>query len=464
MIKLSILLTLIFLPFCLPAQKKAEKSLILPSQQQKLWADAEIGAIFHFDMPVFMADYNWKKWGSHPPATVFNPRRINTDQWISSAKAAGAKYAILVAKHCSGFSLWPTGAHAYSVKNSPWKNGKGDLVMDFLASCKKYGLRPGIYASASANGYLWVDNPGKVIPGGPVDQETYNKIVIQQLGELWGNYGKLFEIWFDGGVLPVKDGGPDVASLLKKLQPDAVVFQGPVTAKNLIRWIGNEDGLAPYPNWSTSHVINGNANLKKDDFSGIPNGEIWCPGETDFPLRTGWQGGWFWKSSDQQLMKKGQLLDNYVTSVGRNSNMLIGIVVDTSGNVPPEDVSLLRAFGNSVKDKFKPLSLTSGSGRYLELQLSEQSHKIDGVIICEDIAKGERIRKYQIECWLDGGWKKIAEGTSVGHKRIQLFASIETTKLRLTINEAAALPIIKEFATINTGDSEGQSQTDKTKK
>ena len=113
----------------------------------------------------------------------------------------GAKYAVLVAKHCSGFSLWPTDAHDYSIKQSPWKNGEGDIVADFIASCKKYNIKPGIYASTTANGYLYVDNPGVVQEGGPVTQEEYNQIVTQQLTELWSNYGELFEIWFDGGVL-----------------------------------------------------------------------------------------------------------------------------------------------------------------------------------------------------------------------------------------------------------------------
>lgn len=432
--------------------QKEPVNLVLPSDAHQQWADAEIGAIFHFDVTNYVPEYNWRNWGTHPPASVFNPGKVNTDQWIQAAKAGGAKYAVLVAKHCAGFSLWPTKAHEYSVKNSPWKGGKGDLVADFIASCNKYGLRPGIYASAAANGYFWVDNPGKVQPGGPVDQKTYNGIVEQQLTELWSNYGKLFEIWFDGGVQSVKEGGPDVAGLLKKLQPDAVVFQGPSTCKNLIRWIGNEHGTAPYPNWSTTKAdINPNGTLRQEDLAGSPDGTLWCPGETDFPLRSGWQGGWFWKKDGQGLLTTPQLLENYVTSVGRNSNMLIGVVVDTSGLVPAADVKLLKDFGEVVQQRFStPVAATAGSGNSLEMSLGTTSKRINAVLIKEDIAKGERIRKFAVEGFVKGKWTVLAQGSSVGHKYIALFDPVTAGKVRLKITSAVAAPVIKEFAVLNT--------------
>ncbi|MBW7892628.1 MAG: alpha-L-fucosidase, partial [Chitinophagaceae bacterium] len=315
---MRIVIILLLLPVLGSAQSHKD---IFPSPAQLDWAEKEIGAIFHLDVVNYVPDYNWRKWGTHPPASVFNPSKLNTDQWILAAKAAGAKYAVLVAKHCSGFSLWPTAAHEYSVKHSPWRDGKGDIVTEFIASCKKYGLEPGIYASTSANGYCYVDNPGKVQPGGPFTQQAYNKIVVQQLTELWSNYGELFEIWFDGGVLPVKEGGPDLAPLLKQFQPDAVVFQGPSDANNLIRWVGNEKGLAPYPNWSRANTTSSATGvIKVDHMNGDPEGRIWCPGEADFSLRTGWLGGWFWKADGQKLLPVEQLVENYITSVGRNSN------------------------------------------------------------------------------------------------------------------------------------------------
>jgi len=427
----------------------AQDKLALPTLAHQEWSDAEIGAIFHFDMPTFKPNYNWRVYGSHPPASVFNPSKVNTDQWIAAAKAGGAKYAVLVAKHGSGFSLWPTAAHAYSVKNSPWKSGKGDLVKDFVESCKKYGVRPGIYASASTNGYLWADNPGVVQKGGPVDQKTYNEIVIQQLTELWTNYGKLFEIWFDGGVIPVSEGGPDVDALLKKLQPDAVVFQGPDSAKNLIRWIGNEDGLAPYPNWSTTNGIDATKGFKENDFSGVPGGKIWCPGETDFPLRTGgFQGGWFWVDDTQDMISKEKFLDNYITSVGRNSNMLIGIVVDSSGLVPLKDIALLKDFGDAVKVKYRPIATSSGRGKEILLDLGKKQ-LLKGVVIKEDIAKGERIRKYRLEGFNGQNWKTIGGGSSVGHKRIEMLTKPSRfSKIKLILLNSEGTPVIKELGAI----------------
>jgi len=285
--------------------------------------------------------------------------------------------------------------------------------------------------------------------GGPVDQKTYNQIVIQQLTELWTNYGKLFEIWFDGGVIPVREGGPDVDALLKKLQPDAVVFQGPASAKNLIRWIGNEDGLAPYPNWSTTNGIDATKGFKENDFSGIPGGKIWCPGETDFPLRTGgFQGGWFWVDENQDMISKEKFLDNYVTSVGRNSNMLIGIVVDSSGLVPKKDVALLKDFGDAVKVMYRPMATTSGSGKEILLDLGNVQ-LVKGVVIKEDIAKGERIREYRLEGFNGQSWKTIGGGSSVGHKRIEMLNKpSRLSKIKLIMLKAEGTPVIKELGAI----------------
>jgi alpha-L-fucosidase len=179
--------------------------IVIPNAKQIEWANAEIGVLIHFDLISYEPDYNWRAdWDFNPDPSIFNPDSLDTDQWILVAKAAGAKYVVLVAKHCSGFSLWPTTAHDYSVKNTPWKNGEGDLVRDFVNSCKKYGVKPGIYASSSANGYFKVDNPGFVVTGDSLAQMEYNKVVETQLTELWSNYGDLFEIWFDGGVLPTE--------------------------------------------------------------------------------------------------------------------------------------------------------------------------------------------------------------------------------------------------------------------
>lgn len=424
---------------------------VLPTPAQQKWADAEIGVIIHFDLQVYEPTYSFRKdWNYHPDLAVFNPQELNTDQWIESAKAAGATYAVLVAKHCSGFSLWPTKAHDYSVKNTPWRNGKGDIVKDFIASCKRYGLKPGIYASTSANGYMKVDNPGKVVSGNPEEQQKYNEVVKTQLTELWSNYGELFEVWFDGGVLPVKQGGCDVLSMLKQHQPQAVAFQGPAEHGNNIRWVGNEEGVAPYPCWARADSMTSATGMEEiKGLNGNPQGAFWCPGEADFPLRknAAFQGGWFWhKDQDDQLRSTGELMDRYVKSVGRNTNMLLGMVVDPRGLVPAADVKRLEDFGDEVKKQFgKSLGSAAGEGNLVTVSFNTPQ-AVRYVVIQEDIAKGERVREYNLYGMADGQWKRLSQGTSVGHKRIEVIANETLSGVKLEVVKADGTPQIARLA------------------
>lgn len=429
---------------------QSQQNNIIPTKQQLEWADMEIGVLIHFDMPVFKPEYVWNRdFGKHPDASVFNPTQLDTDQWVLAAKTLGAKYAVLVAKHCSGFSLWPTEAHEYSVKNSPWKNGKGDIVKDFIESCKKYGLKPGIYASTGANGYLQVSNPTVKLAKDSVKRNYYNGIVKKQLTELYSQYGPLFEIWFDGGVVPVKNGGPDVLSLLKKHQPNAIAFQGPADYNNNVRWVGNEEGVAPYPSWSrTDTTISANGMVNIKELTGNNEGAFWCPGEADFPLRrtNTFQGGWFWhKGDDDKLYSLEELMDKYTKSVGRNTNMLLGIVVDDRGLVPDADVKRLKEFGNEIKKKYdKPLAQTAGTGSYYEIKF-KSSKKIHSVVMMEDIKMGERILAYNIHGLKNGEWKKIASGTNIGHKRIELVDG-EFSAIKMEITKSKDIVHIKNFA------------------
>ncbi len=445
------ILILILLFFTITGVVSAQSSKSeYPSKAQLNWADSEIGVLIHFDMPVFEPGYEFRKdWNYHPALSIFNPKELNTDQWIKAAKAAGATYAVLVAKHCSGFSLWPTKAHPYSVKNTPWRNGQGDIVKDFITSCEKYGIKPGIYASTTANGYLRVDNPGKVISGNPEEQKKYNEIVKMQLTELWSQYGKLFEIWFDGGVLPVERGGFDVLSLLKQYQPQAIAFQGPYGYENNIRWVGNEGGVAAYPCWSKADVTTSASGVIEVKVkNGNPNGLFWCPGEADFPLRknASFQGGWFWhKDQDDQIRSLDELLDRYNRSVGRNTNMLLGIVIDDRGLVPDADVERMKEFGSEIKAIFgRPVAEKRGTGKTLILNFNSPSH-ISHVVIMEDIAKGERIREYEISGKTNDNWVLLAKGKSVGHKRIEVVKG-EFEAIKLDVLKSEGTPVIKKLA------------------
>jgi alpha-L-fucosidase len=423
---------------------------VLPSNSQLNWADSEIGVLIHFDMPVFEPGYDFRKnWNYHPDLSIFNPKELDTDQWIRAAKDAGAKYAVLVAKHCSGFSLWPTKAHPYSVKNTPWRSGQCDIVKDFVASCKKYGLRPGIYASTTANGYLKVDNPGKVVSGDPSDQKKYNEIVKMQLTELWSEYGDLYEVWFDGGVLPPEKGGFDVLALLKKYQPGAIAFQGPFGYENNIRWVGNEEGVAPYPCWSRADSTTSSSGvIEIKGLNGNPNGLFWCPGESDFPLRlnSSFQGGWFWhKDQDDQLRSLGELMDKYTKSVGRNTNMLLGVVIDDRGLVPDADVKRMTEFGELIRKNFsKPLGITSGSGNEFTVNF-KSPEQLAFVEIMEDIAKGERILEYRLSGMTDGKWNILGKGTCIGHKRIEVIKKGTYSAVKLEVTRSAGVPSIKRL-------------------
>ena len=430
--------------------KKSSKNLVIPNKKQIEWANAEIGVLIHYDLITYEPEYIWKDdWDYNPSLSIFNPKSLNTDQWVLAAKEAGAKYAVLVAKHCVGFSLWPTKAHEYSVKNTPWKNGKGDIVGDFIKSCNKYGIKPGLYSSSSANGYLKVDNPGLVVTNDSIAQKEYNKIVETQLTELWSNYGELFEIWFDGGVLPPEKGGADIVPILKKYQPNAIVFQGPYNFNNLIRWVGNERGLAPYPCWSTADsTTNSNGVIQISGLNGNPDGKYWCPGETDVPIRknSSFQGGWFWKEGeDSKLRSLAEMQEIYYNSVGRNTNLLLGVVINDKGLVPNADVELLKQFGNSINEIFStPIVEVSGKKTEFLIDL-KKSRKINNIVMMEDIKYGERVRKYTIEGFSNDKWTKLCEGESIGHKRLERLENVNASKIRIHFDESVAQPIIKKI-------------------
>jgi len=427
----------------------AQTSNVLPSKSQLKWANSEIGVLIHYDINIFAkggADaVDLAKKETLPPLSAFNPSKLNTDQWIETAKKAGAKYAVLVAKHGTGFTLWPSKANDYNIGNTPFKNGKGDILGDFIKSCKKYDIKPGIYYNTNYNSYF-----GAGYTKLPDDQTLkYNQMVYQQLHEIWTKYGTLFEIWFDGGVMTDKKLGisDKVSTLLRKYQPNAILFQGPLSENNLIRWVGNEEGHAPYPNWSKADAnTSATGTVEIPNLNGNPDGKYWIPGETDFPNRK--NGGWMWDAdgSKQPPFSADELLDRYYTSVGRNANMLIGMVIDTAGLFPEHDSQIFVEFGKKLNARTQSMiGTTDGKGNIFTIKL-EAAKEINQIEIQEDISKGERVRSYNIEGLVEGKWNKLCDGTSVGHKRIQLFDKVKVTEIRLTIVKSEGEPIIRKFS------------------
>lgn len=441
--------TFIFLRLTVAASAQNKPSIkVLPTPQQVTWANEGVGVIIHLDLNIFApATFNPRDKKTLPPLSIFNPSKLNTDQWIRVAKSAGAKYAILVAKHTTGFALWPTKANDFNVSHTPWKQGKGDIVADFIKSCKKYGLKPGIYYNTNVNTYYGVDYGVPFVSDEARD--AYDGVVLAQLKELWTHYGNLFEIWFDGGVRGSMIN--KISGMVRKYQPEAILFQGPKSCPNLIRWVGNEYGQAPYPMWSrTDTVTSSNGLTAVKGLNGDPDGEIWAPAESDFPNleNSAWQGGWFWRANESaKLVPVKELVKRYYHTVGRNTNMLIGMPIDTAGQFPEKYALQLQHFGKEIKRLFAhPIARTSGAGKEIVLNLGPKPASVNQIVLKEKISQGERIRKYSVEAWIRGEWKQVCDGVSVGHERIQLFDEVTTSKLKLSVQKSEGEPLISEFS------------------
>ena len=413
---------------------RAADAVVKPTARQLEWADCEIGVIIHQDVQVYRP-FDWRK-DPLPGAEVFAPTALDTDQWIETAKKAGAKYAVLVAKHGSGFSLWPTKAHAYSVAHSPWKDGQGDVVADFIASCRKYGVRPGLYASTGANAYFGVfDDVGKI------DEARWGKylaMVKTQLTELWTNYGELFEIWFDGGNLPPERGGREIEDLLLRLQPQAVVFQGNPARMSCVRWVGNERAHAPEVCWNRTEAGTGSDGMAErtgELYAGRFDGRYWVPGEADMPNRdqnSGYQGGWMWHAGqDATLYPPEELLERYFTSVGRGCNLLLGMVIDNRGRVPDADVAQFTRFGELVKGLYaKKVAGVSGKGKKFVLQVPKGARP-NLLSVQEDLTDGERIRSFTLHGFDGRAWHTLATESNMGHRRLVRFVPGDYERYRL---------------------------------
>jgi len=263
--------------------------------------------------------------------------------------------------------------------------------------------------------------------------------------ELWSRYGELFEVWFDGGAIPVDQGGPDLVPILEKHQPNAIVFQGPPGTPNMIRWVGNERGVAPYPCWSTIDHGTSEAGTKEEHFAGHPNGRLWIPGECDVPIRN---HEWFWQAGDEhKVYALDALMEMYYCSVGRSCNMLLNANPGPDGLVPEADMKRYREFGVELRRRFGcVVASTPGSGRMIDLEFMGPQ-KLNHVVIMEDISRGERILEYVVEhLAADGSWQALCSGECVGHKRIQKCDTVETMAIRLRTTRAKATPHVRRLA------------------
>lgn len=440
------------------AQAQAQTGLPVPNQQQVAWQRAELGVVFHYDLHVLDGQpYSQAQNRVTPVAdhNIFNPTQLNVEQWVLAAKAAGARFALLTATHETGFALWPSEVNPYSVKSLKWRDGKADIVQEFVAACRKHGLAPGIYLGIRWNSFLGVHD-FKVDGTGAMQksrQAYYNKMVEGMVTEICTRYGPLFEIWFDGGASSPDKGAPDVLSIVQKYQPNCLFYHNDQLAE--ARWGGSESGTVGYPCWSTfPYVSTGTGeNIQQDGFAllkhGDPNGRYWMPAMADAPLR-GHNGRheWFWEPGDEEhIYPVEDLVGMYYKSVGRNATLLLGLTPDPSGRLPTPDVQRLREFGEAIKHRFdSPLATTKGTGKVLQISLPK-AQAINQLVLQENIAKGHRVRRFSVQAKVGGRWQTVATGTAIGHKYIYLLdKSVVANQLRLRIEEAVAGPDITRFA------------------
>ena len=414
---------------------------VKPTPQQIAWQDLEIGAIIHFGPNTFM-DREWGDGTADP--SVFNPSSVDPEQWMRAAKSAGVKYVVFVAKHHDGFCLWPTAKSQYSIKSSPWKAGQGDLVRDVAAAARKYGLKFGVYLSP------WDRHEPSY-----QDSAAYDGYYLAQLNELVATYGELVEFWLDGAGSAghVYDFDRYVDNL-RVYQPNTLIFADAALLKyGDIRWVGNEDGSAPEENWN---VLDLRGYLR------------YRPAEADTPLR---KNHWFWHPHDENSLKSvGELMDIYHQTVGRGAQLMIGLAPDDRGLLPDADVSRLKEFGEAVNSIYAPeknlaARATNASAYHAALDSDpdtmwsapERSHSatidlvfahpisFDRALTMEWLVDGQKVQKYAIQVVVGAKWKTVCSGTTIGHKKIDLFPRISTQHVRLNLLSASGTARIREF-------------------
>ncbi len=447
-----------FTALCYPAAPEAARPK--PAPAQLAWQEAELGVMFHYDPRIFAGktEQSLQQTAVADPkafAQKFSPAKLSTDQWVATAKAMGARFAILVVKHETGFCLWQSDANPYCLKMLNWRGGKADILRDFTASCRKYGLKPGIFTEARWDVNLAVRD-FKVTKRSPVTQEAYNRLVEREVEELCTRYGKLFEIWFDGGVATPAQGGPNVLPIVEKNQPDILFYHS--NQRRDARWGGTESGTVGDPCWATvtpKALTTGifDKAAKAMSMHGDPAGPVWCPAMSDSPLRC--EKGrhhWFWAADGEAGLATLQTLQKmYYQSVGRNSTLILGLTPDRDGLMPAADVTRCREFGEWQEKTFvgKPLAETSGKGAELLLALpvnAQEQKPVTHIILQEEIRNGEKVREYVVEAELDGAWKSVCAGSCIGHKRIEKIEPCAALKFRLRIVKSDDEAEIRSFS------------------
>lgn len=435
---------LVFPPEATLSEKVEMAARLVPTEQQLKWQQMELTAFLHFGINTFTG----REWGDgkEDPA-LFNPVSLDCEQWVRALKAGGFKMAILTAKHHDGFCLWPTKTTKHSVASSPWKDGKGDVVRELRDACRKYGLKFGVYLSP------WDRNAECYGQG-----EAYNQFFIEQLTELLTNYGEVHEVWFDGANGEGPNGKKQeydweaVEQTIRRLQPKAVT----AIMGDDVRWVGNEKGIGRETEWSATVLAPGiytraeeqNQRLGVSSTAQDLGGRkvladakelFWYPSEVDVSIRPGW---FYHTDQDNQVKSLAHLADIYFQSVGYNSVLLLNIPPDKNGLIHETDARRLEELATYLRHTFDDNYLKKGNARWMarsgdfkEFQVKKNA-LVNTLLIQEDIAKGQRIERFLLEGCVEGNWQKLAEGTTVGYKRLVRFAACQPDSIRLTVLSA----------------------------
>jgi alpha-L-fucosidase len=448
---------------------------IVPSPQQLRWQRLELTGFIHFGINTFTG----REWGNgKEDPKIFHPIELDARQWVKVCKEAGIKQVILTAKHHDGFCLWPTKTTEHSVKNSPWKNGKGDVVKEVADACRELGVGFGVYLSP------WDMNNASY------GTDAYNDFFINQLTELLTQYGKVDEVWFDGANGEGPNGKKQVYDFerwyahIRKLQPQVVIaVSGPD-----VRWVGTETGHGREEEWSVvpmgkKNVSTAGSQTKADEApAGDMTGQVlgsraqlkegdalkWYPAETDVSIRPGW---FYHETEDKKVKTPEYLKEIYFNSVGRNGVLLLNIPPDKRGLLTDFDVSALKGWrekldhifavnllkeakGVGAVKKIKPLLDGNDATHYLfsmkgnkntvEMDLNEEK-TFNVLLLQENITVGQRVEKFVLEYWGNNRWIKATEGTTIGFKRLLEFPTITATKVRLRIVSSRLKPALSEI-------------------
>ena len=412
-----------------------------PSLSQLNALQMEFYLFVHFGPNTF-TDMEWGHGNEKPDE--FNPEMLDCNQWCAIAKASGAKGIIITAKHHDGFCLWPSKFSTHTVKESKWRNGKGDVLKELSVACKKNGLKFGVYLSPRDRNH----------PKYGTDE--YNEVFVNMIHEIFKNYSPVWEFWFDGANGEGPNGKKQVYdwkkfhSAIRKLSPNTLMFSdvGPD-----IRWVGNESGIAGKTNWCLLNIDGFEPGAKGPNLDtltkGNVNGKNFIFAECDVSIRDGW---FYHKKEDAGVKSPEKLFDLYLKSVGRGANFLLNVPPNQQGKFSPQDSVALLNFKKLLDKNFKTnlfgnAKVSNKTNVFNYLLINEinttKPVKFNCVVLQEDINEGQKIAEAEIECYLKHQKVYHTEITTIGNKRILTFPAIEADKIEVRIKSAKGKPIIK---------------------